>query len=228
METITEQLGRIFWGDKSLWFLVEIAFRTSIIFGYTLVLLRFMGKRGLGQLSFFEFAIIVSLGSAVGDPMFYDDVPLIHVMLVITIVISLHQLLTVITRKNELVEKFVEGETQLLVDRGSIDSQQLMRERLSREELFELLRTEGISHLGQVRQAFLEPTGKLSVIRWKPSRSGLSTLPGANRDNKFDQTKDSKRCCPECGTLEGCESRQECCRPDENGERQWAVAVRDD
>ncbi|MEJ7593915.1 MAG: DUF421 domain-containing protein [Planctomycetaceae bacterium] len=228
METITEELSRIFWGDKSLWFLVEIAFRTSIIFGYTLLLLRFMGKRGLGQLSYFEFAIIVSLGSAVGDPMFYDDVPLIHVMLVIAIVISLHQLLTVITRKNELVEKFVEGETQLLVDRGSIDSQQLMRERLSREELFELLRTEGISHLGQVRQAFLEPTGKLSVIRWKPSRSGLSTLPGANRENKFGQTSDSIRCCSECGTLEGSESRQECCRPDKTGDRQWSIAVRDD
>ncbi len=177
MNEILDHLHRIFLGENSLWYLFEVAFRTSFIFSYTLLLLRFMGKRGMGQLTPFEFAIIVALGSAVGDPMFYDDVPLLHTMLVIAIVIGLHRFLSLITQKNEAVEKFMEGETAMLINRGEILLETLFSERLSREELFEMLRVEWISQLGEVRQAFLEPSGNLAVIRWEPSRSGLSILP---------------------------------------------------
>ena len=47
-----------------------------------------LGKRGMGELSPFELVIIVALGSAVGDPMFYADVPLVHGIIVITVVVA--------------------------------------------------------------------------------------------------------------------------------------------
>lgn len=224
MDEIISQLHRLFLGDKSLWFLVEIAFRTTIIFSYTLLLLRFMGKRGMGQLTPFEFAIIVALGSAVGDPMFYGEVPLVHTMLVIAIVVGLHRILTMITLNNDVMEKFVEGQTSMLVLQGRINCEQLRREKLSQEELFELLRPEGISHLGEVQYAFLEPSGKLSVIRSEPARSGLSILPGANRDQNYDQTRDEQnRCCSICGGLENPKSAGPKCE-DCSG-RKWMNAV---
>ncbi len=199
-EGLLESLHRIFLGDKSLMFLVEVAFRTIVIFSYTLVLLRWMGKRGMGQLSPFEFAIIVALGSAVGDPMFYDDVPLVHTMLVIAIVIGLQRLLHRITQTSEAVDNFIAGETKMLVQCGRIDIEQLKKERLLQGELFELLRTEGISHLGQVRQAFLEPSGRISVIRWEPTRSGLSILPTKEDAQRFDVDEDpTQDCCSVCG-----------------------------
>ncbi len=60
------------------------------------------------------------------------------------------------TLKNDAIEKFIEGSTTMLVSQGCIDCKQLDREHLSREELFEMLRPEGISHSGQVQYAFLE------------------------------------------------------------------------
>ncbi|MBN9165362.1 MAG: hypothetical protein BGO98_30195 [Myxococcales bacterium 68-20] len=63
-------------GDEPPLFLVEVALRTTIIFVYTLPLLRLLGKRGVAQLSLFQVTIIIGLGSAVGDPMFQADVPL--------------------------------------------------------------------------------------------------------------------------------------------------------
>lgn len=40
--------------------------------------LRLSGKRGIRQLSLFELAIILCLGSAAGDPMFTKDLPIAH------------------------------------------------------------------------------------------------------------------------------------------------------
>jgi uncharacterized membrane protein YcaP (DUF421 family) len=55
---------RIFLGDAPLLFLLEIVFRTLIMYSYTVLLLRFLDKRGMGQLSMLELAIIISFGSA--------------------------------------------------------------------------------------------------------------------------------------------------------------------
>ena len=72
-EVETFDLHRIFLGDTSAWFLLEVIFRTTFMFVYTLILVRTTGKRGLGELSPFELLLVVALGSAVGDPMFYPD-----------------------------------------------------------------------------------------------------------------------------------------------------------
>jgi len=204
---------RIFLGDKPPLFLLEVAFRTLVIFSYTLVLLRWMGKRGMGQLSPFEFAIIVGLGSAVGDPMFYDDVPLIHTMLVIAIIIGLQHFLSWITEKNETIESWVEGEAVCLIKDGTIKMEKLDSERLSQSELFDSLRTQGIIHPGQVRVAFLERSGKVSVIQAKPTRPGLCILPNEIHSIKNEniQEVDSPFCCSHCGNLIGSTAGQHTC-----------------
>lgn len=196
-------LFRIFFGDKPPLFLLEVAFRTLVIFTYTLVLLRWMGKRGMGQLTPFEFAIIVGLGSAVGDPMFYDDVPLIHTMLVIAIIIGLQHFLSWITEKNETIESWVEGKAVCLIKDGTINIPTLENERLSQSELFDSLRTQGIVHLGQVRAAFLERSGKVSVIEADPTRPGLCILPNDTHPHKNDSVceVDTPLCCSNCGKL---------------------------
>lgn len=195
-------LYRIMLGDKPPWFLLEVTFRTVVIFGYTLVLLRWMGKRGMGNLTPFEFAIIVALGSAVGDPMFYDDVPLVHTMLVIAIIVGMQRLLAYFTEKNEWLEQVVESTPRLLVADGVIDIANLHSEQLSRDELFEALRQQGIRHLGQVEVAFLEPSGKLSVIRPTHDRDGLSILPEENVvGDEVSNDFGGAVCCAHCGTL---------------------------
>src|SRR5687768_8186714 len=78
---------RIFLGDLPLEFALEVAFRTAFMFAFTVILVRLLGKRGMGQLSPFELVIIIALGSSVGDPMFYPDVPLFHAMVVVTVIV---------------------------------------------------------------------------------------------------------------------------------------------
>lgn len=194
-------LVRIFFGDKPPLFFLEVALRTLIIFSYTLLLLRWMGKRGMGQLTPFEFAIIVALGSAVGDPMFYGDVPLLHAMLVIAIIIGLQRFLSYITESNQTIESWIEGEAVCLVQQGVINTDKLQGERLSQSELFDALRTQGIVQLGQVRAAYLERSGKISVIRAKPSQAGLCILPNEELEIELSPWRRtmSQNCCANCG-----------------------------
>jgi hypothetical protein len=62
-------LSRILLGNRPWIFLVEIFLRTAIMYCYVLLLVRFLGKRGMGQLAPFDFVIVIALGSATQLPM---------------------------------------------------------------------------------------------------------------------------------------------------------------
>ncbi|PZQ78614.1 MAG: DUF421 domain-containing protein, partial [Flavobacterium johnsoniae] len=80
-------------------FLFEVIFRSVIMFIVLLITLRFTGKRGVKQLSIFETVIIIALGSAAGDPMFYEDVGLIPAITVFIVIILLYRFVTMLTGK---------------------------------------------------------------------------------------------------------------------------------
>lgn len=50
------------------------------------------GRRGVRQMSLFEVLIILTLGSAAGDVAFYDDVPMVPVLIVFITLALLYRL----------------------------------------------------------------------------------------------------------------------------------------
>ncbi|MDH2174111.1 DUF421 domain-containing protein, partial [Acinetobacter johnsonii] len=66
---------KILLADTTFTFAAEIVLRSVLMYFLIILVLRFSGKRGVRQLSIFEIAIILSLGSAAGDAMFYEEVP---------------------------------------------------------------------------------------------------------------------------------------------------------
>lgn len=169
---------RIFLGDLPLGFLAEIVFRTTIMYLYSITLLRMLGKRGMGQLSSLELAIIICFGSAVGDPMIGKDIPILYGITAVTTVALLQIGLEKLINKNKKVEKVLEGSADLLVQNGTIIEEALQRNNLSNADLFRLLRKQGIKYLGEIDKAFFEISGDISIWRKKePAANGLILLP---------------------------------------------------
>src|SRR5690349_11505750 len=84
-------------------------FRTLIVYVYALLLLRWLGSRTIGQLSTIEFLLVIALGSAVGDAMFYPDVPLLHALLVVTIVVLANKGLDMLIARFKTAERVIDG-----------------------------------------------------------------------------------------------------------------------
>jgi uncharacterized membrane protein YcaP (DUF421 family) len=172
-------LDRMFLGDVSALFMLEIVFRTAFMYLTALGLVRFIGKRGLGQLSPFEYLVVIAMGSATGDPMFYPEIPLVHGALVLAVIVALQKTFFTLTQKHGVVTTFMESTPTLLVDHGVLLEDRLQGEGMSDRDLFEKLREGGIEHLGEVRYAYLEPSGRVSIFKLAPGRqtTGRSILP---------------------------------------------------
>lgn len=177
-EVVPLDLGRMFVGDLPPLIFLEIAVRTAVIFLWLAFLLRITGKRGLAQLSPLELAIVIGLGSAAGDPMLYPEVPLLHAMLVLALVVGMQRLLAFLVIRSEGVETFLEGKPVELVRDGVMDLRALAQSSLSREDLFERLRTSGVRQLGEVQRVYFEQDGNLSVFcHTRHAPPGLPIVP---------------------------------------------------
>jgi uncharacterized membrane protein YcaP (DUF421 family) len=170
---------RMLLGNLPWLFLLEIVVRTAVMYLYALLMVRFMGKRGQRQLSPFDFLVIIALGSAVGDPMFYSEVPMLPGMVVLATVVTLERLLSYAIHGNEWIEEFVSGVPRRLVCDGRLDIDNVKQETFSREEIFTMLRAKGVTHLGEVERAYIEQTGELSTYKYSQAeiRPGLAIAP---------------------------------------------------
>ncbi len=182
---IAFDVGRMLFGDEPPLFLLEIALRTVIIYGYTLCLIRWIGSRSIGQLSLVEFLLVIALGSAVGDAMFYPDVPLVHCMVVITVVVLLDKILNFFVSRSPRLEDLIEGRSVEVVRDGIINCSALDELNFAHDELFEQLRLKDVEQLGEVRAAYLETNGWLTVFK---AATG-SAKPGLSIDPPWDVTQ---------------------------------------
>lgn len=148
---------------------VHVILRTSVIFLYAFLMLRLLGKRHLSHLMYTDLMVIIAFGSAVGDVMIYGE-HIAHIftsILAITVVTIIVKILEELSSHSTLAGHVIEGAARLVIDKGVVLVSALERENISEESILSLLREKNIMHVKDVRKAFIEPDGELSVIPYK-------------------------------------------------------------
>lgn len=166
-------------GDQEWKFIPEIMFRTLMMYIIVLISLRTLGKRGVKQLSVFELVVIISLGSAAGDPMFYKEVGLVTAFTVFFVIVVAYKATAYFVNKYKKVEELLEGSCTCLIENGRFAIDNFKKEDLAQDEFFSELRQKGVSHLGQVSLAIIETSGSVSVFYYSDNdvKYGLPILP---------------------------------------------------
>lgn len=189
--------------DAPLSFLVEILFRSVFMFVLTIAARRISGKRGVRQLSIFEFGLILVLGSAAGDATIYHDTPLVYALVVFVVIIALYVAFNYLSDKYPRIERLLEGGPELIVVEGEIDYVAFAKAPLTAQELFGQLRQHQVEHLGQVRRLYIEATGEVSAFFFAPEneRPGLPIWPEVYDHPLHELPKTGSYACHACATV---------------------------
>lgn len=218
--------NRLFFNELPEVFLLEVIFRSTVMFTILLLTLKLAGKRGVKQLSIFETVIIIALGSAAGDPMFYEDVGIVPAAIVFLVIIILYRTVTWLTGKSKKFEEFIEGKTECLINNGKFSISSFKKETLAQDEFFSELRVKSIEHLGQVKHAFIEPSGEISVFFYedKEVKYGLPILPALFNEKSKTILTNEIHACTFCGHTQEVQkgtANCEVCKKDE-----WVPAIK--
>ncbi|RYD52948.1 MAG: DUF421 domain-containing protein [Sphingobacteriales bacterium] len=193
---------RLLIGEDHPWtYLLEIMFRSVTMYTILLVFFKITGKKGIKQLTVFDLILIIGLGSAAGDPMFMADVPLLHALTVFVVILMLYLGLNRLTQVSHKVDVLLQGETTQLVKDGIVNLKQLKSEGWTTLELFAELRQNSISHLGQIRRAYLEFSGELSIYYFEDEQviAGLPLYPENLKTASPVITEGGTYSCVQCG-----------------------------
>lgn len=191
-------------GNENWSFLWETVLRTLIMFIVILVSLRILGKRGVKQLSVFELVVIIGLGSAAGDPMFYKDVGILPAIVVFTLIVSLYTAVTFVVGRNKKFELLIEGKPVCLIKNGAFSIENFKKEILGEDEFFAELRMQGVSQLGQIEEAIIESSGSISVFFYADDdvKFGLPIMPRSLEISNKKITEQHHYACTFCGYTE--------------------------
>ncbi|MFL9832041.1 DUF421 domain-containing protein [Flavobacterium sp. ARAG 55.4] len=218
--------NRVLFNDLPLSFLWEVLFRSTVMFLILLITLKLAGKRGVKQLSIFETVIIIALGSAAGDPMFYEDVGIVPAALVFLVIISLYRLVTWLTAKSKKFEELIEGKTQCLINEGKFSIHRFKKESLAQDEFFSELRVKSVEHLGQIEKAFIEPNGDISIFYYAENevKYGLPILPDLYHKKSKTIPKPGIYACTFCGNIQELNHQTVCCET--CNKKEWVTAIK--
>lgn len=179
----TFDLANMFFGDFSAFIYLEILIRVSIIMMYTVLIMRWIGKRAVGTLGSSDVLLIIAMGSAVGDATFYPDVPLAVPITAITLIAAFQRLYIYIGIKGKKKRIGATRKVVKLVESGRILSDNLTIDDIEESEVYMLLREAGIHYLSEVEHAYYEQSGHLSIYTYDHPKLENSILP-EDLDNK--------------------------------------------
>ena len=166
--------------------MLTIFTRSVILYAASLLAMRVMGKRQLGQLQPFEVVVIIMIAELAATPMGGVGVPLLYGILPMVALAVCHGLITWACMKSQTVRKWLCGQPTVLIRNGVICEKQLRRSAIDLNDLMEAVRTGGMLDPTEVGTAVLEPGGQISVfpkaenrpvtpsdMGMKPARDGL-------------------------------------------------------
>jgi len=151
--------------------LTGIIVRVSFIYLYALALVRISGKQTLGQLTPMDFIVTLIIGDMF-DNVFWGEVPVIEGLVAFTTVTVIHILVTFFTSRNTSLYWLLASPARPLIEDGRLVQKNLGLERIRAEDVQFELRLKGEEHMREVKEARLEPSGQVSVIK-NPSNKPL-------------------------------------------------------
>ena len=148
-----------------------VIIRTLILYATTVLLLRVMGKRQIGQLQPYELVVIIMISELAAIPMQNTGIPLLSGLIPIFILVTAQVTLSYISLKSERARGVICGTPSIVIENSRIVEDELRRQRLNLNDLLEQLRLKNVSDISDVEYAILETSGQLSVILKSEKRS---------------------------------------------------------
>src|SRR5262245_7874452 len=151
----------------------EKILRSVIVYLFLVIGLRLAGKRELAQLNPFDLVVLLTLSNTVQNAIIGDDNSVTGGLLGAATLLAVNYLVVRFLFGRQKLDRIVEGQPDVLIDNGKIQTGRLGEELITLPELEAAARRQGFVSLEEVERAVLEPGGTLSFIGKKPAPEEL-------------------------------------------------------
>ncbi len=142
----------------------QMCLRAVLILLVGVALVRFSGKRAFSRSSALDIVVTIVLGSNLSRAL-TGNAPFFPVLIATTVLVVLYRILAQLSRSGGMFEFWIKGRQVALITGGQLEPQAMRSESLSKDDLYEALREQGIDDPAKVRLSMLERGGQISVLK---------------------------------------------------------------
>ena len=139
-------------------------FRTAVLYILLIAVIRIMGKRQIGQMEPSEFVVTMLAANLAAIPMEDSGIPLYSGVVPILTVLGVELVLSGMSMGSIRFRRLLCGKPVILMENGRILRENLLKTRITLDELTGHLREKDVLALETVQYAILETNGNLSVF----------------------------------------------------------------
>lgn len=143
----------------------ELIIRACVIFLTLFLMFKVWGRKHLGQMAPFDFVLLLIMSEAVQNSLVDDDKSIPGGLIVVATFMSLASLLNILAFYSRKAETWLDGTPKLIIRRGQLFEDVLKQQRISRQEVEESIREQGVERIEDVGLGVLETNGQISIIR---------------------------------------------------------------
>ena len=139
-------------------------FRTTVLYIVLIAVIRLMGKRQIGQMEPSEFVVTMLAANLAAIPMEDVGIPLYSGVVPILTVLGVELVLSGVSMSSVRFRRILCGKPVIMIENGRILRENLLKTRVTLDELTGHLREKDVLDLTTVQYAILETNGNLSVF----------------------------------------------------------------
>ena len=149
--------------------ILEKMMRPIIVYIFLIAGLRLGGKRELAQLNPFDLVVLLTLSNAVQNAIIGDDNSVTGGLIGAATLLTLNHFVVRMLYGHDRIEHLVEGDADVLIDKGVVQEARLKKELISHGELTSAAHKQGFTSIEEVERATLEPGGTICFFGKEPS-----------------------------------------------------------
>ena len=156
--------GELFGLSVSPW---ELIVRGSAVYWFLVIVFRVVLRRDTGSVGIADILLLVIIADAAQNAMAGEYRSITDGLILVSTIIGWNVLIDWVSFKSPRLRRLFEPEPICLVRDGRILRRNLRRENLAEAELMGKLREEGVEDVKEVKAAYFEADGAISVIKKK-------------------------------------------------------------
>jgi uncharacterized membrane protein YcaP (DUF421 family) len=169
MDSLGDYLWKLDWQElfEPKHSLLEMVLRGSLIYLAVFVLLRIDLRRQVGSLGTTDILVIVLIAEVAGNVISTDSKSIVEAVVLIATVLFWSFMLEWMQYHYPWLERLLQDRKLKLIENGKMLHRNMRSEFITREELHSQLRANGVEDAAEVKAAYLEANGEITVVKKK-------------------------------------------------------------
>ncbi|NLP30778.1 MAG: DUF421 domain-containing protein [Clostridiales bacterium] len=153
--------------------MLNVLFRTFIVYIAVLFIVRVMGKGELSKLDPFQIVILFMMAELAALPIETPEISIIAGLTALLSLLLLQVIFSLLSLKSRTFKNLVNGKASIIIEKGRVNIHEMKRLRMTLDELSQQLRLKNYPSINDIDYAIIEANGDMSIIP-NPNKSPAS------------------------------------------------------